>query len=390
MRKKLLQMLLIAALSATVTSCSDSDDSDSTPTITQKINIEDFYTDNNSKGIDKALAYIDKYNDEHNLLTTASEIEFISNIDGCPAEIVQTTEQNSSHITQKITTYCRVNTTYTDNYIPSPDYLSRHYTRTLIVARQEILSTAVRQYSYGKWSDWTYYTDYYNNNSHNHGKNIAFFGGSFAHNLRDGGKGENRFGFEYNGKTISLQNLIADIFACKHTGNYAQSGHGVFTGKQKTNENTPVFKYNLYEQIKYAFEFSDEKNITYDVFMLFGGINDCLSAVSVGNISDPAGDYSYIASFKKAIELIKSNNPTASIYMLTSFPSFNGVTNMQNQKYINANIKIAEYYKLPILDIYNNHIFTDDNYSFYYLSDKIHPNGEGYRIISPYIINLLN
>lgn len=387
--KKILFTMLAVALIPLFNSCSNDEDSKGTETTPDRYSLEDFYSDYKTTGIEKALLEIDKYNEEYKLLAKPSTIDFVATIDDCPAQITQSVESGSNIVVQKMTTYCRVITTHKDDYIPSPDYLSRHYNRTLNVARQEIKSTVVRQFSDGKWSDWTYLTDYYKT-SHNHGKNIAFFGGSFAHNLRDAGKGENRFGFDYNGDYTSMQNLIAEVFACKHTGNYAQGGHGVFTGSISASSNVPYFKYNTYEQIKYAFEFSEEKDFVYDIFLLFGGINDSSINVPVGNISDPAGDYSYTASFKKAIEFIKEKNPDAEIYILTSFPSFNGSTNAKNKKYIDACIGISEYYDLPILDIYNNHVFTDDNYESYYLSDKIHPNGNGYKIISPYIINLLN
>ncbi len=303
MKKILFLMFIITSFTA-LYSCSD-DDNKNMSIITQTVDIPDFYTDNVSTAVEKALSYIDEYNNENDLLTKANVTKFVSEIDECPAEITQTVEFNSSIVTQELTTYCRIATFYADDYIPSPDYLSRHYTRTLNVARQEILSTVVRKYSDGEWSDWTYHTNYYCA-SPTHGKNIAFFGGSFAHNIIDGKKGENRYGFDYNGKTTSLLNLIADIFACKHVGNYAQGGQGIFTGALNPAMSEPFFKYNMYEQIKYSFEFSEEKGYTYDVFLLFGGINDSNIGVSIGNISDPVGDYSYIASLKKSIEFIIS------------------------------------------------------------------------------------
>lgn len=395
MKKILLMLLAITSLASFYSCSSDESDTVFVSTITQKsVVLQDSYTDTKSTGLEKTLLYIDEYNEKNDLLKKTSVVKFTSKIDDCPAEIIQSTELNSntnfSTITQEITTYCRVNTSYIDDYIPSPDYLSRHYTRNLIVARQEILSTVIRRSSGGKWSEWTYSNDY-NKTSSNHGKNIAFFGGSFAHNLRDGGKGVDRFGFEYNGVTISLQNLISDVFASKHIGNYAQGGQGVYTGTLSQSTSTPFFKYNIYEQIKYAFEFSQEKGYEYDVFLLFGGINDCSVNIPIGHVSDPSGDYSYIASFKKAIELIKSNNPSASIYLLTSFPVFHKSSNYNSlENYVDATIKLAEYYDIPLFDIYNYHIFTDENYVPYFMSDNIHPNGEGYRVFSSYILDFIN
>lgn len=386
--KDVLFMMLASIGLATVYSCSNNENEIEEPvTIQESIVFQDCYTDDSGTGLEKALAYIDDYNAENDIHTKTSIITFVSNIDDCPAKIVQSTEQGTNGITQKITTYCRVNSSYIDDYIPSPDFLSRHYTRTLLVSRREIMSTAIRRYCNNGWSDWTLYTDYHKE-SPNHAKNMAFFGGSFAHNLRDGGKGVDRFGFDYNGKTTSLMNLVGDIFACRHIGNYAQGGQGVHTGMLNDVQS---FKYNMYEQIKYAFEFSKEKGYDYDVFLLFGGINDCAKGVPVGYISDPAGDHSYISSFKKSIEYIKSNNPEAKIYIITSFPVFNNSVHYNSlNEYVNANIELAEYYDLPLLDIYNYRIFTNENHTPYYMTDKIHPNGEGYNVIFSYLIGLLN
>ena len=384
--KNLLFIILHCIFLSCFYSCSSNDTEVWESTTVQ---LQDYYTDNQNTALEKALSDIDDYNDEHGVREKTSVITFVLNINDCPAKIIQSTEQNSSEITQKLTTYCRVNTSYLDDYMPSPDYLTRNYTRALVVSRKEILSTVVRRYSGGAWSDWTDYTHNYKASS-NHGKNIAFFGGSFAHNMRDHVKNSERFGFDYNGKTTSLHNLISDIFACKHTGNYAQSGHGVFSGYNQ-NTDAPFFKYNMYEQIKYAFEFSKEKGFCYDVFILCGGINDCAINAPIGYISAPAGDHSYIASYKKAIEYIKSTNPQAQIYMITSFPVFNNSRSYDLlYKYIDANIKLSELYNIPLFDIYNHQFFTDENYTSYYLTDKVHPNGEGYRVVSSHIIDLLN
>lgn len=385
---QILFTLLASIGMAAVLSCSDEENEiEETVTIQEKVIFQDCYTDDSSTALEKALAYIDSYNTENDIHTRTSVITFVSNIDDCPVSITQSTVQNTNRITQKLTTYCKVKTSYRDDYIPSPDYLSRHYTRTLCVSHEEILQTVIRQSSNNGWSDWTHYTNYHKSSS-NHAKNIAVFGGSFAHNLRDGGEGEDRFGFNYNGKITSLMDLFGDVFASRHIGNYAQGGQGVHTGMLN---NAQSFKYNMYEQIKYAIEFSKEKGYDYDVFLLFGGINDCAKKVPMGDIGDPAGDNSYIASFKKVIEYIKACNPEASIYLITSFPVFRDPeTYRLLNEYVNANLRLAEYYKLPVLDIYNYHIFTNWNYGPYYLSDKIHPNGEGYRIVSSYIIDLLN
>ena len=358
--------------------------------IQRTVIIQDCYTDTTCTALEKLLSQIDEYNYENSLQSTSSIVTFVSNIDDIHAEIIQSTRPKSNDITQKITTNCRVNTSYHDDYIASPDYMTRHYNRTLIVSEPENRATAVRKYSDDNWSEWTYHTQYYKA-SPNHAKNIAIFGGSYAHNTRGGQKGADGFSFDYNGSITSLQDLISEIFACKYVGNYAQSGQGIYIGTPDRNTNEIHFRYNMYEQVKYAFEYSKENGFSYDVFLLFGGINDCAIDAPVGYIITPSGNHSYIASFKKSIEYIRSNNPKARIYLITSFPVFDN-SNAYNSlhKYINANIKLSKFYNLPLFDIYNQNLFTDSNYTYYYLADKIHPNGEGYNAVFSFIIELLN
>lgn len=372
-------------------SCSDNETVlDEHVTIQRTVMIQDCHSDTTYTALEKFLSHIDEYNHENGLPATSSIVTFISSIDDIHAEIIQSTRPKANNITQKITTNCRVKTSYHDDCIATPDYMTRHYNRTLIVSEQENRSTAVRKYSDDSWSEWTYHTHYYKA-SPNHAKNIAIFGGSYAHNTRGGQKGADGFGFDYNGRSTSLQDLISEIFACKHVGNYAQSGQGVYIGTPDRNTNEIHFRYNMYEQVKYAFEYSKENGFSYDVFLLFGGINDCAIDAPIGYIITPSGNHSYIASFKKSIEYIRSNNPKARIYLITSFPVFDDSGAYESlDKYVNANIKLSKFYNLPLFDIYNQNLFTDSNYTYYYLADKIHPNGEGYNAVSSFIIELLN
>ena len=81
----------------------------------------------------------------------------------------------------------------------------------------------------------------------------------------------------------------------------------------------------------------------------------------------------------------------AEIYLITSFPVFKDTESYNTlSEYVDANIRLAEYYGLPLLDIYNYRIFTDENYAPYYTTDEIHPNGEGYNVVSSYILEFLN
>ncbi len=82
-------MLASIAL-ATVCSCSNNGNDIEEPVIIQEnVVFHDCYTDGNSTGLEKALTYIESYNAENDINTKTSIITFVSNIDDCPAKIVQ-------------------------------------------------------------------------------------------------------------------------------------------------------------------------------------------------------------------------------------------------------------------------------------------------------------
>lgn len=386
---RLLPMIFLLMASITFYSCSSNEDSAEPANIEIKeVVLDNFNTEGEETGIQKAMQYIEKYNKENDIYSRHTITTFITKINDCSAKITQTVIPSSDYISQEVESYCRIHTHYVDDYLLQPDYLSRHYITQLIVGQQELLSSATRKYADGEWGRWYYSKDLYTK-SKNHSKNIAFFGGSFAHNLRENIKGINNFGFDYNGNTTSILDLVSETYAAKHSSNYAQSGQGVYTGKLKELGDSPVFPYNVYEQLKYAISHSTENGYKYDIFLLFGGINDSQHHVPIGDINDKAGNTSYIASYKQAIEYIKDNASDAEIYMLSSFPVFNEFYSNPLKEYVDANIQIADYYNIPILDIYNSGIFTYANFRPYYLYDNVHPNGEGYRVVSPLIIDFL-
>lgn len=356
---------------------------------TQSIALQNFYTDEQGTAMGKMLLCIDEYNANHNTLSDPGVITFSANIDDCAIEVMQTITRDFGSITQQMKTNCGIKAYHADDYILMPDYLSRHYYRELTVGPQEAVASVARRFSNGAWGAWGEY-DEACTQSANYNKNIAFFGGSFSHNTRDNEVGNNKLGFIHGGKATSLQDLIAEKFACPHTGNYAQIGQGAYTGKLNAHDEAPFFLYNIYEQIKYALYTSKEKGFEYDVFLLFGGINDCSIGIPVGDVNEPAGDNTYIASLKKSIGLIKSNNPDAKVYIITSFPVFNNTFRYTLGNYVGAMADVAKFYNLPILNIYNLGLFDNNNYKLYYLPDNVHPNGEGYKAVASDIIEFLS
>ena len=356
---------------------------------TQSIALQNFYTDEQGTAMGKMLLCIDEYNTNHNTLSDPGVITFSANIDDCAIDITQTVTRDFGSITQQIKTNCSIKVYYADDYNEKPDYLSRHYYRELTVGPQEAVTSVARRFSNGAWGAWGEY-DEVSTHAANYNKNIAFFGGSFSHNTRDNEVGNNKLGFIYHGHATSLQDFIAEKFACPHIGNYAQIGQGAYTGKLNPYDEAPFFRYNIYEQIKHALYISKEKGFEYNVFIIFGGINDCCIDVPIGNVNEPAGDNTYIASLKKSIGLIKNSNPDAKIYIVTSFPVFNNTFRYSLSRYVNATKAVAEFYKFPLLNIYGSGIFNLNNYKFYYLPDNVHPNGEGYKAVASDLVEFIS
>jgi hypothetical protein len=90
---------------------------DESVAIQRTVIIQDCYTDTTCTALEKLLSQIDEYNYENSLQSTSSIVTFISSIDDIHAEIIQSTRPKANDITQKITTNCRVNTSYHDDYI---------------------------------------------------------------------------------------------------------------------------------------------------------------------------------------------------------------------------------------------------------------------------------
>lgn len=122
-----------------------------------------------------------------------------------------------------------------------------------------------------------------------------------------------------------------------------------------------------------------------DIITVLGGVNDCTLGVPLGDINSSDITTFYGACnvlFKGLIE----KYPTKGIGIMTPIRKRNSAL-LEN--YVNAIKDVAKKYSLPVLDLYNMSGLNPDidliNDTLFNAKDGLHPNTEGYKIITPKI-----
>lgn len=154
----------------------------------------------------------------------------------------------------------------------------------------------------------------------------------------------------------------------------------------------------------WAISMSDDSRIDNipldtDILTIMGGTNDWVSRIDIGNLDDETRD-TFIGGYKYMIEKIMTRIPKARIILMTPpFGYYNtgvgtGETNGVGKnliEYINAVKSVAEYYKLPVINMYQDlgvNKFNKDN--FLIVEDvQVHPNVEGGKRIAGLVIGEL-
>ena len=281
---------------------------------------------------------------------------------------------------------------------------SHRYEKSFEPKQNNNVETFVRYYKNNQWTSWMLPNDKYAS-SENYGKKVAIFGGSFAHNTRakntntitnSEGTFYNGFGFEHEGKLYSLMDYMAEKLSFKKFDNFAVSGEGSYMGT--TNSGTQLFPYHTYKQVQNSFKYDQ-----YDIYIIFGGINDFIGNAPLGNKDEGSDANTFYGGLRKAIEHIRTNNPNARIYMTTAFKCFfegtdwgwNPNSTHKNAKghtfaeYRNATRTIANLYECPLLDLFNAENPNMELMKELYHSDHVHPNGKGYYSAANTIIDFI-
>ncbi len=247
------------------------------------------------------------------------------------------------------------------------------------------------------WTAW-YDTENPYVHSQNYGKKFALFGGSFAQNMA---VNSSDYKFNYEGTSYNLVDYLAEKLGALAFDDYAVGGQGI-----RADSNSP-FPVHLCRQLETAFA-----NGSYDVFIIMGGVNDYMTdnvplGESTGYASgNPSAseeqNSSYCGGLRKAIDYIRVNAPNAKIYTITPFKGYYGGdcywnprTSSRNRfgnsfyEFVQAHKEVAQVTGVPCLDLWAMQGFSGANASMHYISDLLHPNGQGYFKASEKILSFL-
>ncbi len=136
-----------------------------------------------------------------------------------------------------------------------------------------------------------------------------------------------------------------------------------------------------------------------DLILVYGFVNDYYpNAPEIGSLYDESDISSYTARVKSLLKRCCELNPTATIIVV-------GTTNAWDSyrpqiykpvkgtdtiaEYINATDKIAQYFGLRFINLYQKSGFNEFNFELY-LPDKVHPSELGGNLIGEIIYNELN
>lgn len=248
-------------------------------------------------------------------------------------------------------------------------------------------------------STWTPWYDVENPyvQSQNYGKKIALFGGSFAQNMA---VNSSDYQFTHEGTSYNLVDYIAEKLGAVAFDDYAVGGQGM-----RCDEDSP-FPVHIMNQLRTA----RSKGI-YDIYIIMGGVNDYWSdEVPLGDSAGYSAEnenasteqkISYCGGMRAAVDYIRVKAPNAQIYTITPFKGYN-IEEFWNPKtatrnalgnsfyeFVQAQKEVAQVVSVPCLDLWVQQGFGGANAYLNYLSDLLHPNGNGYYKVSEKIVEFV-
>ena len=211
----------------------------------------------------------------------------------------------------------------------------------------------------GTWGAWT--MEQTNRQSVNRWKTYAFFGGSVCYNW-------NPLSW-----TAADNYAIEEILGVNSIRKRAISGAGWVAGNKIDNQITTELA---------------EANPA-DVWVFWSSTNDHTAQVPIGDLDHKTDTTTVIGAMCNAVERVRTAKPTANILMTTPIRRFNNEsgwnpyyddgTTIPFYKYAEAVYTVANYYGIPVFDLWNNSGIDIKNYTTY-MSDTIHPNANGYKL----------
>ena len=141
------------------------------------------------------------------------------------------------------------------------------------------------------------------------------------------------------------------------------------------------------------------------LFIMPSSMNDDRMDVPVGVLAYDTTTYdvnTIIGAVQHAIEWVYAQHPGINITIITEPKGWTYRDNkfeMVDQKFVDAYRRVAEFYGIPVIDLWKDCGFNKAQWSLYYAdpSDEAdnqlyvyHPNNDGWRVLSAYIINQLD
>lgn len=173
--------------------------------------------------------------------------------------------------------------------------------------------------------------------------------------------------------------FLKEIFPKAQITKYAVDGSTIAVSPRRPE--TPFV-----EQIK-------EISPDYDLCIMLGGINDFINSVPMGERGN--GDrHTFCGAVEEIIRSLQRKNPQGQLLLMTpmrvhqfrDFPSWQDKNDegYQLKDYHAALLEMAEYYCVPVLDLYRlGHINGETpEMKAALLPDGIHPSAEGHRRIA--------
>ena len=208
----------------------------------------------------------------------------------------------------------------------------------------------------------------------NYGKRIAVFGGSLS----------------VNKESDVAKQMWADLLGVT-VDTYGVGGAG-FSSLQG---------YTLQKQVDTAG--------VYDIYVLWASTNDFTNSRECGTWRDyTAADgfdesrlVTQCGGINYCIKKLMEKNPKAEIYFFTGFRFFgseaghnpfseaSNATGLNFAAYVQAQKDCCAHYGISVLDQFNIQGINEFNCSLYYMPDKLHLTGEGYRRLAPAQVDFL-
>ena len=219
---------------------------------------------------------------------------------------------------------------------------------------------------------------------------VLFFGDSITHNWDKFDHDLNYVnGKDYQGLGSGIVKMLDDACHFAYVDNVAVSG-GCFASLEKLNPLRQEFRHFPY-QVSHSH--SQIKQANYIIVML--GTNDYSEQVTFGK-EDNLDKTTFFGGMNVGLNEIKRINPKAKIIMLSCLnrtcPIEQGKTYNYSIKEYNLAIKVcARMHKAYYIDIYDVFKYPinqyNDNKDLIYTDDGLHPNHNGFKALSNYLLD---